>query len=90
MTKRSESFRSRSESFRSLKRKRSLVESMDCESSVDRKNFSQKQKRYNKEVESQSTGLTQEIDILDISSPVKGSPEEFKSSSPLKGVLKTR
>lgn len=36
---------------------------------------------------SQSTGLTQEIDILDIGS---STPKRKKSKSPLKGVLKIR
>lgn len=79
----------RTESFRSLKRKRNLTESIDCES-LERKDFSLKQKRYDKEVESRSTGLTQEIEFLDIASPVNTSPDGFKSFSPLKGVLKTR
>lgn len=36
---------------------------------------------------SQSTGLTQEIDIMDIGS---STPKRKKSKSPLKGVLKIR
>ena len=61
-----------------MKRKRSFLNRADGVSSL----FCDRNKRS-----SGSTGLTQEIDILDIGS---STPKKRKAKSPLKGVLKVR
>lgn len=50
-------------------------------------NFSGNKRSLTEDACSESTGLTQEIDIMDIGS---STPKRKKSKSPIKGVLKIR
>ncbi|XP_053669866.1 serine/threonine-protein kinase greatwall [Anopheles nili] len=66
----------RPEYFRGIKRGRHLVSRVDSLAS---------------ESEAASTGLTQEIDVLDICGEVhRSTPKKRKATSPIKGVLKVR
>ncbi|KAL0278932.1 UNVERIFIED_CONTAM: hypothetical protein PYX00_000609 [Menopon gallinae] len=82
----------RYDSARSLKRKRSLMEVVGGISPEKGDNAKQKRFEIDETDQVQHSGLTQEINLLDISSPKfkNQEPAAQEMVSPLKGVLKNR